>query len=140
MATYGQTRYYLAFFVDQVHQITFYSDIAPPRYDPGEYLHGYDWRDKHGRPVMTRGPYRIIRTEHSIDWEAPQGDGIPGGFFLYVYTVRAGRVTMLLEGFRAIARALFSASPMPTPRLPLGEVPEPAASDGPAPVGSQTSA
>ena len=115
---YGPTRYSMAFFVNGVHVISFHSDIAPPRYDPGEYLRVYDWKDAQGRFIMTQGPYRILRTEHAIDWEAPQGWAAPERFWVYVYVVRERRGSMVLEGLRTIVSALFSAAPRPTPQLP----------------------
>ena len=121
MPTYGPTRYSLSFFVDGAHVITFHSDIAPPRYDPGEYLHSADWRDAQGRFIMAQGPYRILRTEHNIDWEAPQGWSVPATFFLYVYVVRVRRVSMVMEGLRTIVSAFLSAAPRTAPQLPSGE-------------------
>ena len=121
--TYGPTRYTIEFFVDGVHVISFHSDIAPPRYDPGEYMHSADWKDAQGRFILAQGPYRILRTEHNIDWEAPQGWAVPERFFLYVYMVRVRRVSMVMEGLRTIVSALFSAAPRPTPQLPPGARP-----------------
>ena len=81
MPTYGRTRYEVSFFVNDVLQITFYSDIPPSRYSPGEYLYVYDWKDSHGRFIMTNGPYRVVRTDHSIDWESNEGWAVPERFF-----------------------------------------------------------
>jgi hypothetical protein len=122
MAIYGRTRYVVYFVVDEKkYQALICSDIPPPTYAPGDYLHAGDLVNQEGKRLMTRGPYRIVRTEHSTDCEMDDGWPKPFLYFLDIHCVRANRAAMFLEGLKTMVRAFTGArSKVQQPMRPEG--------------------